>query len=442
MRPRTTLPLLVLFAAACARQGAPPGGPQDRRPPLVIGTEPAPFDTVEAVKGPVVIHFNERISEKPSRGTLNGAVVVSPQTGDVRVSHARDALDVEISGGFKPNLVYRVTLLPVIQDMFSNTMQAPFEFVFSTGAPFQPNVVAGTVVDRITGKPVEGYEVRAVPSARGADTTVVNVARTDTAGFFALRYLPEGQYELTAFEDLNGNGRMDFPEARASRGVLVRQADTVIVEVPVLKPDTTRAVLGRVEALDSTTLRLTFDDYIAPDQPLNGVGVGLALDTVAPEGSPPPPPVVRILHPEEYQAYMDSVGAATRIPAPGANPQPAAGERRIPRPGEVPTTPGQQRGAVEGGPLPSQQLYAILGAPLPANVPYQVTATGIVNVNGIPLGGGKAVVVRQPPPAAKPAPGARPDTTGAAPDSAGAAPDSAGAAPRDTLTVASAAGAP
>ena len=388
----------------------------------MIRTVPDTFAQVEAVDDPLLIRFNERISERTTSGALDRAVVVSPRTGEVRVQHARDALEVDLSGGFRPGLVYRVTVLPVIQDMFGNTMPEPFEFVFSTGAEFTPNVVAGFVLERTTGLPAEGYRVRARSTDAGADTSVVHVAVTDTAGFFALRYLPPGRYDLTAFQDLNRNEAVDFAEARGSRSLLFRQADTIPVELPVLRPDTSRAVLGRVTAEAPRSLRLEFDDFLDPDAPTRGVAVVLARDSAPPIGTPPPPAVERVLHPPAWEAWRDSVTAGDSGAVPEA-------QRRIPRPGEVPTTPGQERGRVAGEDLPRRELIVVLEAPLPANVPYRITVSGVVNINGVPFGGGTGSAVRQPEPAdTTAAPG---DTTAVPGDTVPAA-DTAGA-PRDTV---------
>ncbi|MBW3533621.1 MAG: Ig-like domain-containing protein [Gemmatimonadetes bacterium] len=429
--------LLAMAVPACARQGSPPGGPVDRRPPLVITTVPDTFAQVEAVPDPLRIRFNERISARPASGTLDDAVLVSPRTGEVRVSHSRDALEVDLSGGFQPGLVYRVTVLPVIQDMFGNTMPEPFEFVFSTGAPFTPNVVAGMVMERTTGEPAQGYQVVLRRNEAAADTTVAHVGVTDDEGFFALRYLPTGRYELTAFQDINRNREIDFSEARGSMALLFRDADTLIVEVPVLRSDTTRAVLGRAVPATPTAIRLEFDDFLDPDIPPSNAAVALEADTMAPPDAPPAPAVERVLHAARWDAYRDSVRAAAGPQDPDAAEGPEAplppSVSRIPRPGEVPTTPGQGRGRVMGEPLPSQSLYVLLEEPLPANIPYRLTVTGVVNINGFPFGGGTAVVVRQPEPVDTAAP--LPDTAGVAPDTVGVAPDTA-LVPLDTAGVA------
>ena len=93
---------------------------------------------------------------------------------------------MSLEGGFQPDLLYRVTLLPIVSDMFGNPMRDAFELVFSTGgAPASTGTVAGEVWDRVSGQGVNGATVQAI----GSDS-LVHVARADNQGVFALRYLP------------------------------------------------------------------------------------------------------------------------------------------------------------------------------------------------------------------------------------------------------------
>ena len=225
---------------ACARQGPIPGGPEDRVPPFVVGTEPAPDTTVDVWEGPIRITFSERISERAAGGSLDGAVLVSPQLGDIRVSHGRAGLEVTAPGGFPAGQVYRVTVLPQVVDMFGNQLPEPFEFVFSTGPEFSSGVVAGVVTDRISGDAAT-VRVEAV-----AQDSTVHHTMTDGDGLFALRYLPEGRYTLRAYEDRNRNTEPDFQEPQGENAVLLPTgADTLVVGMSVLAPDTTSATLIR-----------------------------------------------------------------------------------------------------------------------------------------------------------------------------------------------------
>lgn len=297
----------VALAGACARQGAPPGGPQDLRPPVVVRTEPDTFATVDDPRAKVRFHFDERISERVD-GTMDEVVVVSPATGDVRVSHSRQSLTVEIDGGFQPGLVYRVTLLPAVRDMFSNQLRDPFELVFSTGAEYAPSVVAGLVWDRISGESVDAVEVRAV--ADGPDS-VVHVAQTDDDGVYAFRYLPPGRYRFVAFQDQNRDGIVDRMENQGTRGLLLNSPlDSVLsMAIGMLMPDTTAARITSTEILDSLTLVVEFDDYLDPAVGLDNVGAALATDPAADPAAhaTAPPGVASYYHEHEYSAYVQTV---------------------------------------------------------------------------------------------------------------------------------------
>ncbi|HSG06826.1 MAG TPA: Ig-like domain-containing protein [Longimicrobiales bacterium] len=497
--PRVVLALVAAgstgLAGACARQGSPPGGPEDRRPPVVVTTSPEPFEVLtEPFRGPVRFRFDERVSERVSGGTLDDAVLVSPRTGAVRARHGRQDISVDIAGGFKPGLVYRVTLQPVIRDLFNNQMRDPFEFVFSTGGEFTASAVAGLVWDRTTGEGIRDLDVLAVAVNEEGDSTVY-VARTDTGGVYVLRYLPPSRYTLVAFEDRNQNDVVDRMEVQGSRGLLLSGADTAIVPIGVLQPDTTPARLTRATPLDSLTLLLAFDDYIDPTISADQFGVSLTRE----EGESPGVEVA--FHEYRYVEWRQTVqdsfarldsleaaaaaaerraqAAARAAAAEAAAAQDTAagdttrqavregmpeaegieGEGRVPEdtvqatapparvlPPELPAgTPAEGAPAArrrsgagaeagpplnpDGQPLPSRRIVLRLDGPLEVNVAYQLSVDVVVNLNGIPLGGGEAAVVREPPK----------DTTAVA-DTAGTPPDSSlvteDTIPSDTALVA------
>lgn len=471
---------------ACARQGMPPGGPEDRRPPVVVATVPDTFAVLtEPFRGPVEFIFDERVSERVGQGTMDQAVVVSPRTGNVRVSPGRRSISVDMAGGFKPGLVYRVTLQPVIQDLFGNTLLAPFELVFSTGGDFNPSAVAGRAWDRVTGQGVDALTVQALPVT---GDSIPQVGKTDTAGVYVLRYVPQGEYRVVAFQDRNRNGAPDLLEMQGSSTFAVTGADTLFLDVPVLQPDTSAPRLTGATVLDSVTVLLTFDDYLDPQSAAGLMGITLTQEET---GALVP---AQILHEGEYNAMraqlvdsfarLDSAVAAQKamddledIPlsgaaqpadsgaavsdsmaAPGdslgtpgdsvARP-PAAGPQQAaaptpahPVPPELPPLSGGGSGATrsrgpaverlapDGRPLPARRLVLRLGEFLVTNAPYKIFAGSVVNIAGTGGGGGEAPVIREPPP---------PDTTAvqdssAVSDSAAVPPDTSVVQP-DSATV-------
>jgi hypothetical protein len=265
------------------------------RPPVIVRTEPEAYASLEEVDR-VRFEFDERISERVTGGTLNEAVTVSPRGGDVRVSHGRRSLTVRMDGGFQPDRVYRVTLKAVVSDMFGNRLSDPFELVFSTGAEPVPTTLAGEVWDRLSGGGARDALVYATDAAGE-----IHQATADPAGIFALRYLPAGTFTVTAFEDVNRNGEIDSTEVQGATSVDLAEGDTVLIDLPILTPDTAAAVLLDADVLDSVTIVLEFDDYLDPDFDLGAVLVGLRRD----EGAAPG--VVRLYQEAGYAEFVEAV---------------------------------------------------------------------------------------------------------------------------------------
>jgi hypothetical protein len=400
-----------------------------------VATEPDTFAVLEDLGGPVRFHFDERISERAASGTFDDAVLVSPRTGDVRVSRGRRSVTVEIDGGFLPGLVYRVTLLPVVRDLFNNQMVDPFELVFSTGGTLNESAVVGLAWDRLTGRGADALDVLAL----AAEDSTVHVAKADTGGVYAFRYLVPGRYRVVAFQDRNRNGEVDLMELQGERRTRLVGPDTVFLDIPVLQPDTTPARLVGAQALDSVTVLMEFDDYLDPVEPL-AMSLGLERE----EGDAPV--LEQMFHEHQYVRWLqavqdsfarldslemleaaqtaepaaadDTLGAADTLGVPedtvgavadtagGQVARPQRRQRRLPpglpaarggAPSPILVRPGEEPDTPDGNPLPSRRVVARLDAPLELSVPYQLIVLGVVNIQGVALGGGEAPLVLEPP---------------------------------------------
>lgn len=438
----------LLTAAACvgcAQASTPPGGERDREPPRVVSVFPAPFDTLKDLRAPVRIEFDERLSIRlEGVAELEDAVLVSPATGDIRVERGRRSMEISVAGGWRPGLVYRVVVLPVFRDLFGNPRREQVELVFTTGAPIPPTAVAGLIEDRVTGNPVPAARVEA---ARRLDS-LVYVAVSDTSGFFSLRNIPAGAYDVRAWLDQDRDRAMEFQEPQDIAPLALGFQDTVVLAMRLLPGDTTAAQLMSAAPVDSLRVRLLFDDHFEPG-PTPGRGTVFLLPDSTPvaEG--------RLIHSTAFDSIVareraeadsirqltaDSILAAADTLPPGqpgadtlaadtaaaATPGQRPPLRRLPPalpagPPRGADPPSDLRGALPTEPRPSRELVLVLTAPLRPGTPYLVEITGVVNIRGVPGGGGQARL-RTPeradtaaapapadtlPPAAPP-----PDTTG------------------------------
>ncbi len=386
-------------------------------PPFVVETRPDTFAVVEPGIRDFYVRFSERISERTADGALDDAVVVSPFTGEVFVRHRRDALSISMEHGLQPGRVYRITVLPVVSDLFSNRLRDPFELVVSTGAAIVPNVVAGMVEDRITGEPVANARVEAHFLVEG--DTLVHWGLTGEDGVFSLRFLPDGAFGVHAWQDQNRDGSQGDGEPGSAQlaGTLeAASPDTAYAMLSLITPDTLPARLATVEVQDSVTLNFRFDDFLEPSYPsaaLLGQAVVVALPIPEAEGqsglpddAPQDPEAdsgqaggpalgetipIRLFRPIEQerlvQARTDSVADAERPPDDSDEADEGDGQ-------EGPQEPLGLAGLI----LPGQTLVGVPDVGLHPGVLYEVSITGVVNIAGLGGGGGMDTVQWEPPP--------------------------------------------
>ena len=268
---------LIVFAVACAQPGAPPGGPPDAELPVLLKVLPE-SNAVNVRTPAVVLQFDEVISERSAGAgvqssrnaatSLNSVLLVSPSDGRDEVIWRRTVLELRPRRGFRPNTTYRVTLNAGLADLRNNRTTEAFDFVFSTGPTTASGEVRGVLFDWTTG--------RAVPNARvdlyrDGDSTFRWSARSDSSGFFRVRDLDAGSYEVRAWVDANNDRRISFREISDSTRVTL--TDTVSLELYAYVRDTLRSRIENVELLDSTGIRVRFDRGIVQDW--DGIGATL-----------------------------------------------------------------------------------------------------------------------------------------------------------------------
>lgn len=399
-------------------------------PPVVAEVVPDTFAVVEAGDRTLRLRFNERISERPDRGSLADAVTVSPRTGDVRVSHHRFGLDIELDGGLQPDLVYRVAVSPTLNDMFGNRMAVPFEWIFTTGGEVRPNAVVGQVWDATSGAPIEGalIEARRAAGIEASTDTFPYVASTDAAGIFAVRYLPDGAIDVRVWQDINGNGEVELLEPVWRQQIRVGFADTLIIaHAPLLAGDSTVASAVSAEVLDSLTVRVNFDDFLDPTAPSEGIRavVTPALDSVGeplqPAEETPIPEVARVFHEAEFAAWADSTEDALRddaapepdvvetppgdsvvpdsLPPDSASAEPAGVTDDRPEVRRSPTgfvITGALDLLPNGLPVPQRSIVVRLATPLARGIAFEVTVSQVTNLAQRAGGGGVARIELEP----------------------------------------------
>lgn len=355
---------LVLLSGACAQVEPPPGGPEDRTAPRVLATRPDTLAVLPRYTGSATVVFDERVSEQG----VEDAVSVSPRTSAARVDHSGDEIRVSLVRGWEAGRIYQVRVEPGLRDLFGNPTTEPTELVFSTGPAIPATRLTGAVVARTTGERQRNTRVEAIL----APDSLVYTVRTDSAGAFVFTRIPEGEYLVRAFNDVNRNRALDEFEARDTARVRVAAtAEAGPVALRTLAPDTTAPRPASSEA-EGEVVRVLFDDFLEPAQTVR-------------------PTQVRVIGPDSAALRVAEVRVGL-FPRAAADGDSAA------------TAPADSaRGAASAADtLPSRTLSIRVAEPLLPRTQYRVVVQGVRNVNGL-TGGGEAPL-RTPAPAAPPAP--------------------------------------
>jgi hypothetical protein len=267
--------VVLLGVVGCAAVQDPPGGPPDYTPPAILSTKPDSGAQVPGWRDAAVIQFDEVVDER-SGGSLDKLITLSPVPEKLAVDWKRSAIAVRPKEGWRPNLVYQLTLLPGIQDLRNNKLAAGRTIVFSTGGEIPDTRITGTVLNWEEGR----IAARALVEAILLPDSLRYLGVTDSVGDFRMGAVPVGRYLLQAGVDANNNRRLDLREPLDS--VTLQLDSTLTRTFWAFKHDTLGPGLSRVTVADSLTLRLEFNQALPPEPPDSGAVTLLALPDSTP----------------------------------------------------------------------------------------------------------------------------------------------------------------
>lgn len=368
----------ALLAFGCASPGMPPGGPPDVAAPQILAITPD-SGTVGIKPKEVLFRFDEVVSERPPSATsLADLFLISPRDGAPDVSWHRDAISVRPPHGWRSNTPYTVIMLRGLADLRGNVRNTGAMTFFSTGRALARTRIAGRAFDWVSGNPATGALVESfVPP----DSAHPYVALVDSSGAFSLEHLPPGRYLVRVYLDRNRNLAIDPSEPWDS--VTIDVTDSVRTELAIFTHDTVPPRLRTVSAIESLTLRLTFDKPLDPAQTLTAANFA-------------------VLGPDSMPLPLASGSAAPRDTAPRrvtsdtAAGRPAA--RALPARGDTAAAPRP----VMSRPIPVAEAIIRLGHPLAPRTAYRVRALGIRGLLGRAGDSERGYTPPVPPPPAAP----------------------------------------
>jgi hypothetical protein len=385
-------------------------------PPQLIEVKPDSFARIPNFKGDVEFRFDEVVSEggTPSQGTGTGdlekLVMLSPTTRVPDVNWKRDRITIRPAEGWRPNLVYRVELLPGVTDLRRNESKRGAVLTFTTGAEVPKTIITGTVVDWASSRPAPAALVEALL----LPDSLPYRGLADSSGKFGLGPLPAGTYLVRGVVDQNRSHAVDprepFDTVRLAKG------KTAAGELWAFVHDTNPPRIQEIAVVDSTAATITLSQTLDPRQRLRLEAVTVRM---LPDSTPVrvtsllPKPQDDSLHRPAVPA-RDTLADTARMAPPGLVEVPPTGLPGARRPA------GAQPEPLTSRPPLTDKLVVRVERPWVPEKRYEVEIRGVRNTSGA---AGDVRGAFAAPKAAPPRP-AVPDTT-KPPGAKPAAPDSA-----------------
>jgi uncharacterized protein (DUF2141 family) len=248
MRLFAALFVLIVFAR-CANQTSPNGGPQDKKPPALISSNPK--SNQRNFSGEKIeLTFDEYIKLKdPSE-----EIMISPTVGkETKFQVKKNKLVIVPKLKLAENTTYNISFRDAVQDINEGNPVFNLRLAFSTGDEIDSLSVSGNVYQLFKEEPPEKITV----ALYQADTfnifnhQPIYFTRTDKKGNFTITNLKAGLYRIYAFDDKSKNLKVESKSERF--GFVTKKFN------PADKIDTLKIPLMQVDArpIKITSIRNT-----------------------------------------------------------------------------------------------------------------------------------------------------------------------------------------
>jgi uncharacterized protein (DUF2141 family) len=202
--------LLLWLTSGCASDRPPSGGPLDTTPLQVIFSDPAP-STVQVSTKRIQLTFNHAVS---ARQLLN-SMIISPSIGAYDIAVSGKNVEIKRFRPLEQDRTYILTIDKKLRDNSGRTFATPYSIAFSTGAIIDNGIISGTVINTdcspSTNALIVAFAER--PETTGSVSLLQRepdyFIQTDSSGSFSLEHIAKGLYRIVAFNDRNGDLRIN-----------------------------------------------------------------------------------------------------------------------------------------------------------------------------------------------------------------------------------------
>lgn len=197
----------ILILNSCASSGTLRGGPKDVSPPSLITEKSTPNFQTNFRPKTLLFEFDEYIVV----ANALQQIVVSPPLTYIPQAKSRGKKVTFTFGEdeiLKDETTYTINFGEAIKDFRENNILDNFSYVFSTGDILDSLYLQGTIVDAITGEPVEKATIMLYDTL--ADSIIVQekpyyFAKTDKDGNYKVANLKNDTFKVVVIKDENSS---------------------------------------------------------------------------------------------------------------------------------------------------------------------------------------------------------------------------------------------
>jgi len=255
--------VVVLFLG-CAKQGYPPGGPVDKRGPVVIASFPNAEETgVSCDVRPWI-----QLDEYSNRSSVEPAIFISPEPEEgFEVKIKRKKITIIFNEDLQTDRTVVITFGTGISDNLGNSMDQSFILAFSTGDVIDNALISGYIegMENPGATWLWGYPLDSLGNPDPREEKAPFATQPDLNGSFTLSHLPEGEFRIFAVVESRRNRLWDSEReaiAFPSRDCQALENGSMPVNLYMHSVDLIPPSLRSVEMMHRQAGRLSFDEPV------------------------------------------------------------------------------------------------------------------------------------------------------------------------------------
>lgn len=268
----TLVALIATILVSCAQIEPPPGGPEDKKPPLILAVSPADGAVDVPRKTSIQITFSKPMNHEQTEK----AIFISPILFDYpEFKWSGKKLEIALPESLRKNTTYVITIGSSAKDIRGNMLGKSVSMPFSTGPRIDNGILTGKVVGN-SSKVVDiwAYSMDDIGGDKFYRRLPIYITQSDSFGEFRLDYVSPGNYLVVAVEDKNKNQFWSPPSERLAipnRLYYIDNDSPSIsgINLVLADRDTLPPLLSRIVCPDSTKIEIEFSSSMDDETALN-----------------------------------------------------------------------------------------------------------------------------------------------------------------------------